>query len=369
MPTDRLLSPWGRGNVMQYRAADSLGLGGHVSTLLMELIHERLGLQYKPTDAEQVGDRLAPLVVARGLASFMDFYYVLKYSPEPDDWLKVMDALAVQETYLWREIDQLRTVVDRLVPALVEAYRGRTVRIWSSACASGEEPLTIAMLLEEAGWFDRASIEVIASDASPMAIGRARKGDYTQRSFRNLPLALRDKYFVARDNHWSVVPELHRRVSYDVVNLVAEDQVARYASAPIILCRNVFIYFSDRSIARTVATFNQSMPSPAYLCVGVSESLLRRTSVFDLQEIGGAFVYVKGTSHTSSAAFQSGMESASSRRCPYACSSSMTRRTSARSSRRCSREVRRSKWSARHATAKRRWNSSNGSSPTSSPAI
>jgi len=295
---------------MQYRT-ESLGLVGHVTSLLIDLIHEQLGLHYKSSDADQIADRLAPLVVGRGLASFMDYYYVLKYSPEPDDWSKVMDALAVQETYLWREIDQLRAVVDRLVPALVQSSRGRTVRIWSSACASGEEPLTMAILLEEAGWFERAPIEVIASDASPAAIARARKGEYTQRSFRNLPLHLRDKYFVAHDNHWTVVPELHRRVSYDVVNLVAEEQVSRYASAPIILCRNVFIYFSDRSISRTVAMFDQSMPSPAYLCVGVSESLLRRTSAFDLQEIGGAFVYVKGSTNASSAPVQSGWEAAS----------------------------------------------------------
>lgn len=57
--------------------------------------------------------------------------------------------------------------------------------------------------------------------------------------------------------------------------------------------------------------FDQGMPSPSYLCVGVSESLLRRTSAFDLQEIGGAFVYVKGSSGASSASFQSGMEAAS----------------------------------------------------------
>ena len=295
---------------MQYRA-ESLGLVGHVTTLLMDLIHDQLGLHYKPADAEQLGDRLAPLVVERGLASFMDYYYVLKYSPEPGDWLKVMDALAVQETYLWREIDQLRAVVDCLVPSLVRANRGLPLRIWSSACASGEEPLTLAIMLEEAGWFDRAPIELIASDASPAAIARARKGDYTQRSFRNLPLPLKDKYFVAHGNHWSVVPELHRRVTYDIVNLVAEHQVARYASAPIIICRNVFIYFSDRSIQRTVTMFHQGMPSPSYLCVGVSESLLRRTSAFDLQEIGGAFVYVKGSYDASSASFHSGMEAAS----------------------------------------------------------
>ena len=295
---------------MQYRA-ESLGLVGHVTTLLMDLIHERLGLHYKPDDAEQLGDRLAPLVIGRGLASFMDYYYVLKYSPEPDDWLKVMDALAVQETYFWREIDQLRAVVDCIVPSLARSCHGRPVQIWSSACASGEEPLTLAMMLEEAGWFERASIELIASDASPAAIARARKGQYTQRSFRNLPVSLRDKYFTEEGNHWTIVPELHQRVQYDVVNLVAEDEVARYASAPVIVCRNVFIYFSDRSISRTLAMFGQSMPAPAYLCVGVSESLLRRTTAFDLQEIGGAFVYVKGSSKASSASLPSGMEATS----------------------------------------------------------
>ena len=171
---------------MQYRA-ESLGLAGHVSTLLMELIHERLGLHYAPSDSDRLADRLAPLVVDRRLDSFMDFYYQLKYSPDPDDWSKVMDALSVQETYFWREIDQLRAVVDRLVPSLAAAGRGQPVQIWSSACATGEEPLTIAMLLSEAGWFDRAPIQLIASDASPAAIARARKGEYGERAFRNLP--------------------------------------------------------------------------------------------------------------------------------------------------------------------------------------
>jgi chemotaxis protein methyltransferase CheR len=295
---------------MQYRA-ESLGLAGHVGTLLMELIHERLGLHYAPTESDRLADRLAPLVVDRRLDSFMDFYYQLKYSPEPDDWSKVMDALSIQETYFWREIDQLRAVVDHIVPRLVESSRGRPVQIWSSACATGAEPLTIAMLLSEAGWFDRAPIHLIASDASPSAIARARKGEYAERAFRNLPRALREKYFVAGENCWSVIPELHRRVSYDLVNLVAEDEVRRYASSPVIVCRNVFIYFSDRSIQRTVRLFERSMPAPAYLCVGVSESLLRRTSVFDVQDIGGAFVYVKDASAHGSQAFESRIETAS----------------------------------------------------------
>jgi chemotaxis protein methyltransferase CheR len=84
----------------------------------------------------------------------MDYYYLLKYTPETDEWRKVMDALAVQETYFWREIDQLRAVVRFVVPDLAAKLLGRPLRIWSIPCATGEEPLTLAMLLHEAGWFD-----------------------------------------------------------------------------------------------------------------------------------------------------------------------------------------------------------------------
>jgi chemotaxis protein methyltransferase CheR len=282
---------------MQYRA-DTLGLSGSVTTLLRDLIHEHLGLQYESHQFDQVADRLAPLVVGRGLASFLDYYYLLKYSGDPGEWLKVIDALAVQETYFWREIDQLRAVVNHVVPQLVKALGDAPLRIWSVPCASGEEPLTIAMLLSEAGWFDRAPIEILGSDASPAAVARAEKGEYSQRAFRNLPQAMRDKYFVAHEDRWRVLPWLQRKVSYDVVNLMAEGEVARHVSAPIIFCRNVFIYFSDRSIRRAMSYFERWMPSPGYLGVAASESLLRRTTIFALNEIGGAFIYVKNSPHT-----------------------------------------------------------------------
>jgi chemotaxis protein methyltransferase CheR len=286
---------------MQY-CAESLGLAGQVTTILRELVHERLGLFYEPDRFDQLADRLAPLVLARGFSSFMDYYYLLKYSNDDGEWGRVMDALAVQETYFWREIDQIRAVVDHVVPHLTEALRGRVLRIWSAPCATGEEPLTLAMVLEEGGWFTRAPIEIIGSDASRAALSKAALGRYGPRAFRNLSAALRDKYFMPAGDQWVVVPELKRRVTYDVVNLVAADEVARHASAPIIFCRNVFIYFSALSTRRTVDAFARSMPEPAYLCVGASESLLRLTTQFDLQEIGGAFMYVKNLNERPSAA-------------------------------------------------------------------
>ena len=275
---------------MQYRV-DSLGLSGGVTQVLRDLIHQRLGLYYELAQFDQMADRLAPLIVAQGLGSFMDYYYFLKYADDREEWSKVMDALAVHETYFWREIDQLRAIVDHVVPEL--AARDQPLKIWSVPCSSGEEPLTLAMLLVEAGWFARLPIELVASDASPGALARAKEGLYGRRSFRNLPREMQEKYFVPHDGHWRIDPDLQRRITYDVVNLVAEQEVSRHASAPVIVCRNVFIYFSEESIRRALNVFERAMPVPGYLCVGASESLLRRSMTFELQEIGGAFMYVK----------------------------------------------------------------------------
>jgi chemotaxis protein methyltransferase CheR len=275
-------------------SAESLGLGGTVTSIFCDLIHERLGLSYQAEQFEQVGDRVAPLVVERGLGSFMDYYYLLKYSEGDDEWRKVMDALAVPETYFWREVDQVLAIVDCVMPNLVERADGRPIRIWSVPCSSGEEPLTIAMLLDDRGWFSRANIEIVASDGSPAAIARARAGVYSRRAFRTLPSAMHERYFQpVSDSKWAVLPDLQRRVRYDVVNLMDSGAVAAHAAVPVIFCRNVFIYFSDRNIYQVVKAFGQSMSRPGFLCVGASESLLRFSTPFDLREIGGAFVYVK----------------------------------------------------------------------------
>jgi chemotaxis protein methyltransferase CheR len=264
-------------------------------TLLRDLVHETTGLYYADDRTAQLVERLAPLVLERGFPSLLDYYYLLKYdsAAAPEEWRRVFDTLAVPETYFWREIDQLRALVSVVVPRCVAALNGRPLRIWSIPCASGEEPLTLAMLLDEAGWFGRAPIAIEASDASPAAIARAQAGLYRGRSFRNIPPEVRARYFSGEGDAWRVSPELHKRVTWSVVNLMDPAEAAPRAGAPIVICRNLFIYFSERSIRQAVAMFAARMPRPGYLAVGVSESLLKVTNDFDLQDVGGAFMYVK----------------------------------------------------------------------------
>jgi len=278
---------------------DTLGIPLTGLPVLRDLIHDRTGMLYEADRTELLAERMAPLVVERGFRSFLDLYYLLKYDEAAalETWREVMDALSVPETYFWREMDQIRAIVCHVVPAL--ARRGALpIRIWSAPCASGEEPLTIAMALEEAGWFDRVPIEIHGSDGSPAAIAKARAGRYRSRAFRALPPALAEKYFNADGGTFAPCDELARRItSWSVVNLMVPEDVAPYARAPIVFCRNAFIYFSPQAIKRVVEQFAALMPAPGYLCVGASESLLSVTTRFQLEEIDRAFVYVNRGGH------------------------------------------------------------------------
>jgi chemotaxis protein methyltransferase CheR len=274
--------------------ADSLSLPPSIFTILRDLIHERAGLFYEDDKRDILANKLSPRVIERGFDSFLDYYYLLKYDQAAaDEWKHVLDALSVQETFFWREIDAVQALVQVILPEWQASQRGETLRIWSAACATGEEPLTIAMALEQAGWFERLSIELHASDASQAAIAAARRGIYRQRAFRNLPPALHAQYFTETAGGWQVAPALQARVRWAIANITVPAEVASMATAQVIFCRNVFLYFSPDSIRRTVHSFGERMAAPGYLFTGVSESLLRLTDRFELREIGGAFVYVK----------------------------------------------------------------------------
>ncbi|HET6955150.1 MAG TPA: protein-glutamate O-methyltransferase CheR [Vicinamibacterales bacterium] len=279
--------------------SELLGIPQTGLPVLRDLIHERTGLFYDADRTELLAERVAPLVVERGFRSFLDLYYLLKYddAASPAAWRQLMDTLSVPETYFWREMDQITAIVCRAVPELARRGDG-VIRIWSAPCATGEEPLTIAMALTEAGWFDRVPIEIHGSDASSAAIDKARAGRYRQRSMRAIPPAILERYFTAADGTYVPHPSLTRRITtWSVVNLMIPEEVAPYARFPIVFCRNAFIYFSPHAIGKVVAQLGRSMPSPGYLCVGASESLLTITSTFALEEMDRAFVYVKRDVH------------------------------------------------------------------------
>jgi chemotaxis protein methyltransferase CheR len=234
--------------------------------------------------------KLEPLARDRKCASFLDYYYALKDN-DHGEWDRAWEALSVQETYFYREIAQVNILVDKIIPEWFQKT-SLPFRIWSAACATGEEPYTIAIALAEKGWGTHP-IEIFASDASPAALEKAQRGIYREKSFRSLSPTLRQKYFQPVTGGSQLSPEIMKRVTFSRVNLLELGEVSPVARVQAIFCRNVFIYFSRHSIRQTVAMMAAKMPPGAHLFVGASESLLRITTDFDLKEIEGALVYVR----------------------------------------------------------------------------
>lgn len=285
-----------RGYVAASPDACGLRIPERTLELLRDLIAAQVGVHFDNGRLDILRDRIVPLAVERGFDSLLDYYYLLKYDAAAGvEWRRVMDALSVQETYFWREADHFTALARAIVPGLINRQR-QTIRIWSIPCASGEEPLSIAMALSEAGLFQSAHIEIHASDASEAALAKAGTRRYGKRSFRQLPAALREKYFTrhSEKEEWTVAPALFERVaSWSRVNLVNHVEMSSLASCDVIFCRNVFIYFTPAGVREVAMNFARFMPSPGYLCVGSAESLLKSGAGFDMQEIGGAYVYVK----------------------------------------------------------------------------
>ena len=146
-----------------------------VLTLLGLLIQERTGLHHPTRDRDLFAFKVAGHADEHGFESLLDYYYALRYDdPDSVRTNALIDALVVGETYFFREPAGLERIVEHV------AERDRPCRVWSAACATGEEPLSLAILLARRGILDR--VEIVATDLSQRQLARARNGEHTRRA-------------------------------------------------------------------------------------------------------------------------------------------------------------------------------------------
>jgi chemotaxis protein methyltransferase CheR len=259
--------------------------------ILSSLIEERVGLSYTLQDRDILASKISSRAIERGFGTLLDYYYFLRYDPESEPELTALvNALVVNETFFFREFTPLSVLVTEFVAPWVRS--GRRPRIWCAACSTGEEPLTLAMLLEQHGLLD--DVELIASDISSAALAKARAGEYSRRSLRQVAAPeLAAKWLSARENGVAVLPQLRAAVSWRQLNLMDQAAIATIGAVDLIVCRNVLIYFRDETAARVVNTLADQLLPGGVLLVGISESLMRYSTPLTCEEVGGVFLYRK----------------------------------------------------------------------------
>jgi len=272
-----------------------LELPDDVFRLVRDAIYRRTGIWFTDASRYLLQKRLSPRARELSFDSLQKYFYFLQYDPRADGEFDVIyDLVTTNETYFFREPAQFTAFVEEIVPELVSGKAVKKIRIWSAGCSSGEEPYSIAMLLQEAGWFDRASFEIFASDLNQQVLARARKGHYRETAFRSTDPTLREKYFARQaDGSWHIADSIRNRVSFGRVNLYDEARVALLGSLDVIFCRNVIIYFDDASKKSVVRNFYNRLLDGGYLLLGHSESLISLSTEFKLKHLKHDMVYQK----------------------------------------------------------------------------
>ena len=253
-------------------------------------VKDHFGLSYGPVESELLGEKLWARAQEAGFVNLLDYYYYLRYDAGSSEELDALaDALVVGESYLFRELAQIEAAVDGFIAPAVAA-RGRA-RVWSAACAAGEEPLTLAMALARRGLLDR--VQIIASDLSRRALARAAQHTWSRRALRSEPLPEYRRFLEVTDDKVRVSPSLATAIEWRRFNLVGDDRSNLPRDLDVIFCRNVMIYFDDATVTATVARLTEALRPGGALFVGVSESLLRYGVGLVCEEHDGVFVYRK----------------------------------------------------------------------------
>jgi chemotaxis protein methyltransferase CheR len=250
-----------------------------------DLLERESGIQVKESQA-------AALAAALGRVSReMDADHFLRALDDPARRSpllgQLIDEVAIQETFFMREPGELEAVDWQQLLAAAQARGAGEVNVWVSACASGEEAYSLAMLASEAFAPGPPPVAILATDISTRALRRAEEAAYSERSTRELSPARRQRFLVREGTRSAVGAQLRSLVRLRQHNLVADPAPpAGEAAFDLVLCRNVLIYFDPETVEAVVSSLESALQPGGQLILGASDRLTssaRRLSeiVFD----------------------------------------------------------------------------------------
>ena len=278
-----------------FEKEDIIPLSEDVFRLIRDIIRDYCGLYFDDSSKYLIEKRLSRRVMGHHLNDFRDYYRLLRYDRHSAEELsEIMDILTVNETYFFREQNQLKAFSEEMLEELKDAnHVTKTLRIWSAGCSTGEEPYTIAMLINEKGSFRGWDVEIYGSDINQRVLQTARKGAYRKNSFRTTEPYFLNKYFIEEDGSSRIIDVVKKNVNFSYLNLLDHFRAKFLGKMDVIFCRNVLIYFDTASRRRVIENFYDRLTDGGYLLLGHAESLINISTVFKLRHFKNDMVYQK----------------------------------------------------------------------------
>jgi len=274
---------------------DVIPITEDVFRLLRDHIKECCGIFFDESSKFIFERRLSRRLKAYHLQDFRDYYRFLLYDKKRDEEMTALiDLLTVNETYFFREQNQLRAFTEEVLPEVRERNKERRkIRIWSAGCATGEEPYTLAMLILEYGHLTGWDIEIIGSDINQRVLSTARRGMYRGNSFRCTDRSFIDRYFTEEGDALRISDRVKEMVHFGHLNLLDPFKVRFLGEMDLIFCRNVLIYFDLETRIRVVGYFYDRITEGGYLFLGHAESLINISTSFALRHLKNDMIYQK----------------------------------------------------------------------------
>lgn len=256
------------------------------------LIRERCGLVFEGVAERRLATALGERMRALGASHGVEYLATLEASDA--EFRALVNLLTINETYFFREPEQIQWLVERVVPRLL-SRRGpeARVRILSAGCSSGEEPYSLAIALYQRYGATAAQLfEIVAGDIDGNVLARAQEAVYSSFSFRAMSASLRDAYFEAIDGRFRLNAAIRGLVGFRELNLVALPSVGDGARYDLVLMRNVSIYFDAPTRRGIQERLRALMSEDAVLLTGSAETLANDLGVLHLAEEDGHFHFV-----------------------------------------------------------------------------
>jgi len=267
-------------------------------TMIRDFIHEKSGIFFAENKMYLVKNRLIKRMSDLGIKSIRDYFYHVKYDVSLKEFNQLMNLVTTNETSFFRNEPQLLSFSDEVLPLLIKEKNqksgSKTIKLWSAGCSSGEEPYTLAIILLEkislmSGW----DIEILANDISENVLQKARQGEYSGITLRNVKPNLLARYFTKAGETYRINPEVKALVKFIHMNLNETRRMAMINNIDVIFFRNVMIYFSDEVKKQIIRGFYNTLNGGGYLYIGHSETLHGLSKAFKLVYFKNALVYHK----------------------------------------------------------------------------
>jgi chemotaxis protein methyltransferase CheR len=265
---------------------------------LSKLIYRKLGLQFDDKKLYFINKRVERRITDLELKDADEYLFQIGYCDANGVEMQALaNLITTNETYMFREFEQLAGFADVCLPELIAAKQkttDRRIRVWCAGCSSGEEAYTLAIIIREVFPDSRNwDVKITATDIDENMIKLARSAVYGDRSVKNVPESY-SKHLIPTAAGFRIDADAASLVRVEKLNLNDQQQMKAMRGYDFVFCRNVLIYFDDESRRNVVNSFYDSLNPKGYIFLGHSESIGRITSAFHLKKTGGHLLYTKG---------------------------------------------------------------------------